>query len=419
MLPLPQIAESVTAEGRNMLEFTRDMVEKTIRLEGGYPGNAQVIYGDTDSVMIRLGFPTQGKPVMDRHRAIQIGQELAQAITKHFPSPIKLAFEKIYHPYFLFMPKRYAGVYFTQASTMDKLDIKGIEMSRTDSCALVRETQSHLLNLLLLNEFSLTPKSSLDQLEDAKSYVIQLVGDLYRNEVDYAKLMLKKSIRTSMDEYKTCPPHIKLARRMAKEDPLAAPHEGDSVFYFVVAGHKKSKVGDRVVSVEELLRDNLVPYGEYYAEEKLRKPITKMLSHIFDKKTIDYMFDGPHTQTAIRHASKVLSSVGMLKYVELGSICLGCKVPLEKGQMGQIGSICPSCILQQDTMQKIKEEQERLKTKEKDLIVKCSKVREICEQCKHIRYQDIQCAAYDCFNFWIRNQVHDRLKLTQSQLFDF
>ena len=47
----------------------------------------QVIYGDTDSVMVKFG-------VSDVATAMQLGAEAAKEVTKFFPPPVKLEFEK-------------------------------------------------------------------------------------------------------------------------------------------------------------------------------------------------------------------------------------------------------------------------------------------------------------------------------------
>jgi DNA polymerase delta subunit 1 len=53
-------------------------------------------------------------------------------------APIKLEFEKIYHPYLLMNKKRYAGMYWTNPDKPDKMDCKGIETVRRDNCGLVQ-----------------------------------------------------------------------------------------------------------------------------------------------------------------------------------------------------------------------------------------------------------------------------------------
>jgi DNA polymerase delta subunit 1 len=66
-----------------------------------------------------------------------------------FIKPIKLEFEKIYHPYLLMAKKRYAGMYWTNPDKPDKMDAKGIETVRRDTCSLVGETVQGALDLLL------------------------------------------------------------------------------------------------------------------------------------------------------------------------------------------------------------------------------------------------------------------------------
>ena len=87
----------------------------------GYEHDAEVIYGDTDSVMVRFG-PTDLETVM------RMGSEAADFVTSKFIKPIKLEFEKVYFPYLLISKKRYAGLYWTKPEKYDKMDTKGIEV---------------------------------------------------------------------------------------------------------------------------------------------------------------------------------------------------------------------------------------------------------------------------------------------------
>ena len=96
-------------------------VEAYYTIDNGQEHNAEVIYGDTDSVMVKFG-PTDLKTVM------RLGSEAADYVSTKFERPIKLEFEKVYFPYLLINKKRYAGLYWTRPEKYDKMDSKGIEV---------------------------------------------------------------------------------------------------------------------------------------------------------------------------------------------------------------------------------------------------------------------------------------------------
>ncbi|EDM07474.1 polymerase (DNA directed), delta 1, catalytic subunit, isoform CRA_a [Rattus norvegicus] len=87
-LPCLEISQSVTGFGRQMIEKTKQLVETKYTLENGYDANAKVVYGDTDSVMCRFGVSSVAE-------AMSLGREAANWVSSHFPSPIRLEFEKV------------------------------------------------------------------------------------------------------------------------------------------------------------------------------------------------------------------------------------------------------------------------------------------------------------------------------------
>jgi DNA polymerase delta subunit 1 len=93
-LPCVPIASSVTSYGRQLLEKTKEFVETEFTIAKGYQHNAQVVYGDTDSVMIKFG-PDNVKDTFPL--AIKAAEECPNTS----PKPIDLEFEKVYFPYLL------------------------------------------------------------------------------------------------------------------------------------------------------------------------------------------------------------------------------------------------------------------------------------------------------------------------------
>jgi DNA polymerase delta subunit 1 len=143
-LPCLAIASSTTSYGRQMIEQTRAEVEKEFTIANGYSHDAQVIYGDTDSVMVKFG-PS------DLAEAMGLGEKAAGFVSGKFIKPIKLEFEKVYFPYLLINKKRYAGLYWTRPEKYDKMDSKGIETVRRDNCRLVQTVIETSLRMLLID----------------------------------------------------------------------------------------------------------------------------------------------------------------------------------------------------------------------------------------------------------------------------
>ena len=56
----------------------------------------------------------------DVERAMELGREAAAAVSKTFPPPVKLEFEKVYFPYLLMNKKRYAGLLWTKVRVRER-----------------------------------------------------------------------------------------------------------------------------------------------------------------------------------------------------------------------------------------------------------------------------------------------------------
>ena len=172
-LPCLEISSTVTGYGRLMIESTKSQVEAHYTIANGYDYDAEVIYGDTDSVMIKFGTGDLGE-------AMRLGLEAAERVSASFLKPIKLEFEKCYHPcalrpvpmcklrplltfmamawslchgsYLLMNKKRYAGLLWTSTTKYDKMDCKGIETVRRDNCLLTRDIVDKSIRAILIHK---------------------------------------------------------------------------------------------------------------------------------------------------------------------------------------------------------------------------------------------------------------------------
>jgi DNA polymerase delta subunit 1 len=80
--------------------------------------------------------------------------------------------------------KRYAGLLWTNKERFDKIDCKGIETVRRDSCALVQQVVNTCLRKILIER----------SYEEAIEYIKTIVSDLLQNRVDLSLLVISKGL---------------------------------------------------------------------------------------------------------------------------------------------------------------------------------------------------------------------------------
>uniref|UniRef100_A0A674E9F1 DNA polymerase n=1 Tax=Salmo trutta TaxID=8032 RepID=A0A674E9F1_SALTR len=263
-LPCLEISQSVTGFGRQMIEQTKQLVESKYTIANGYQADAKVIYGDTDSVMVKLGVDTVS-------RAMEVGREAAEWVSSHFTPPIKLEFEKVYYPYLLINKKRYAGLYFSSsADTHDKMDCKGIETVRRDNCTLVANLINTCLQTILIDRDP----------QGAVAHAKEVISDLLCNRIDISQLVITKELTRTAQEYAAKQAHVELAERMKKRDAGSAPQLGDRVPYVIIKAAKGVAAYMKSEDPIYVLENNIPIDTQYYLEQQLSKPLLRIFEPI-------------------------------------------------------------------------------------------------------------------------------------------
>lgn len=236
ILPLRQLAASVTARGREMIFQTQRECEKL-----GY----EVVYGDTDSVMIKI----PGTVPNAWQAALKLEHHFGEKVFLN--KAIVLEAEKVYWPYLILeTKKRYVGRSFEDPNSMKfKLDTKGIEMKRTDCTPLLKGLQKRVIDSIMppLADAAISVESSQQALlEVIRSFCQDLVDDRFPVD-DYvmsntAKTGYKSSLPAHMVVFNRR--NRRVDRGMQQAAKYAA---GDRPEYVVVyTGNKKQKVTDHV-----------------------------------------------------------------------------------------------------------------------------------------------------------------------------
>ncbi|KAJ9458484.1 DNA polymerase delta catalytic subunit [Diplonema papillatum] len=388
-LPCFAISKSVTSFGRQMIDKTKEAVEKEYTTENGYPANAHVIYGDTDSVMINFG------DKLTLEKAMELGLEAAEKVTKLFPPPVKLEFEKCYFPFLLMNKKRYAGLLWTNPKCHDKLDAKGIESVRRDNCPLVANLVSKVLKTILMER-------SVDK---AVAYTKQVISDLLMNRLDVSHLVISKKLTMDHDEYAGRQAHAELAERMRKRDPGSAPSVGDRVPYVIIKAHRDAKAFEKSEDPLYVLEKNIPIDAQHYLQHQLKLPLMRLFEGIIPDPE-GTLLKGAHTRK-ISVPVPQGGGMGLMRYAKVVLTCTGCKAKMGSGTSGPL---CDSCKPNEAAIYA------RELAKRNYYGTLFSRVWAECQRCQGSLHEEVLCTNRDCSVFYMRKKVQKDLASSQKAL---
>ncbi|KAI9635703.1 putative delta DNA polymerase [Dioszegia hungarica] len=385
-LPCLAISSSTTAYGRQMIEATKQVVETEYCMKNGYDHDAKVVYGDTDSVMIKFGCP-------DLVTAMRLGAEAAELVSSSFIKPIKLEFEKVYFPYLLISKKRYAGLYWTRPDKYDKMDTKGIETVRRDNCRLVSTVIETCLFKMLIDR----------DVKGAEDYVKRTIADLLQNRIDMSQLVITKALAKA--DYANKQAHVELAERMRKRDAGSAPALGDRVAYVIVKGIKGAAAYDKSEDPLYVLEHNVPIDTRYYLDNQLSKPLMRIFEPILGEKA-GSLLSGDHTRS-IQIATPTVG--GLMKFAVKTVTCLGCKTPLRTAKEGI--AVCVNC------RPKLPDLYQKQITYTSSLQVDFARLWTQCQRCQgSLHQQDVICTSADCPIYYRRTARQKEVAASVLQL---
>ena len=205
------IGITVTHFGRQMIQTTKKEVETRV------PGS-KVIYGDTDSVMIKFSEDSSQKAFVE---AFDTARMLAREISKLFPKECALEFEKVFCPYDLLGQKQYAGIKWTDANSEGTVKCAGLASVKSDTIGLVREWTDDILAILLVKRDHIA----------AKKYLIKKLIDFVRNPADPKDFAISIKLSKEIQEYAGENEIKQVASAIAKRDPGQTPRAGTKITF--------------------------------------------------------------------------------------------------------------------------------------------------------------------------------------------
>ena len=392
LMPCLEVSQSVTAIGRRMITETKENIERLF--EG-----TRVIYGDTDSVMLKTTRETTDSVGVDESQkgqlieAFHFGRRIAQYLTDNFfHQPIKLEFEKIYFPYLLVNKKRYAGLCYMTPNDPPAIDCKGIETIRRDNCPLVAYVIERCLEKILIDR---NPDAAV-------TFAKGIISDLFLDKIDISQLVISKELQK--DEYKVKQAHSELVKRLEARSKLMAvnvPKVGDRVPYVILRGDKGSKIYERSEDPIFAMDNKLGMDFDYYLENQLKNPLIRLFEPILGHKAEAIIMRGNHL---LKRKADNPSSC-LLSVLKFAVSCIACHLPLTRSDSQRI-QLCGKC-------NKLKVQLgEEAREKLRHISEQFEQIKQCCVACQNglLSYDEILCSNSDCPTFYRRRRVELELR---------
>lgn len=266
------LAMLITYKGREILRSTKELAENK---------SLQVIYGDTDSVMINANVDN----VAD---ALKVGNEFKKVVNDRYRL-LEIDIDNIFRRILLQAKKKYAAINMVEVGGkfIDKLEVKGLDMKRREYCALSKEVSSKLLNEILSGDET---EHAVTRIHD---YLREISQKMREDTMPPAIPLTMYTIYTKLGKHpKDYPnadsmPQVQVALRELSRGKTVRK---DDVISYIVTGNGKSSEppAKRSYSPQDVIKKDsgLKPDIEWYLYKQIFPPVERLCANISGTDTV-------------------------------------------------------------------------------------------------------------------------------------
>lgn len=226
------IAALITATGRSILQDTVNTVMKP----GTFP--LDVIYGDTDSIMINT-YTNELK------KALEVGNYVKKLINEKYKL-LEMEIDFVFKTLLLLKKKKYAALKINNPldnneKTYSK-EYKGLDLVRRDWCELSKDCGKFILELILNGQ-----KTKDEIILEILDFLKELSLKMGKNEYLVENYVITKQITKNLEDYNDSKalPHIKVAKRMKVNGDISIK-SGITIPYVICLSKKEENKNNSV-----------------------------------------------------------------------------------------------------------------------------------------------------------------------------
>lgn len=269
------IAAMVTSMGRQTLQKTVDIAQSTVGLE--------VIYGDTDSIMIN----TRISDLQSLSTVRKLGEQVKREVNKLYKT-LELEIDGVFRSMLLLKKKKYAAITVEEKKNGELVferEEKGLDLVRRDWCIQSKDSGRFVLDQILSSEQEkdLSISKVLTHLEE-------LAQKMRDGQLPLEKYTITKGLSKHPNDYPDGKslPHVHVARTMLKNNLNLTV--GDHIPYIITEPLKddegKTKASksatERARHPDEIARSKgvLKPDVEWYLTQQILPPVARLCEPI-------------------------------------------------------------------------------------------------------------------------------------------
>lgn len=263
------LAELITSQGREILQSTVDLVKNNLNLE--------VIYGDTDSIMIHSGLDDIGK-------VKAIAGKVIQEVNKKYKC-LEIDLDGLYKRMLLLKKKKYAAIklQFKDGMPYEVIERKGLDMVRRDWSLLSKELGDFCLNQIL------SGGSCEDVIESIHDSLMKIQEDMRKGQVALEKYIITKTLTKPPEAYPDArnQPHVQVAQRLKQMGYSTGCSVGDTIPYIICCEQGSTSSGSTSIAQRARHPDELKKEDgkwmidiEYYLSQQIHPVVSRLCASI-------------------------------------------------------------------------------------------------------------------------------------------
>ncbi|GMN30176.1 hypothetical protein TIFTF001_002720 [Ficus carica] len=263
------LAELITLQGREILQSTVDLVQNNLGLE--------VIYGDTDSIMIHSGLD-------DIAKAKAIAGKVIQEVNKKYRC-LEIDLDGLYKRMLLLKKKKYAAVkvQFKDGKPYEVIERKGLDMVRRDWSLLSKELGDFCLSQIL------SGGSCEDVIEAIHNSLMKVQEDMRKGQVNLEKYIITKTLTKPPEAYPDAKnqPHVLVALRLKQSGYSTGCSVGDTIPYIICCEQGTSSIGSTGIAQRARHPDELKKEDgkwmidiDYYLSQQIHPVVSRLCASI-------------------------------------------------------------------------------------------------------------------------------------------